>query len=159
VHEELLADLYAVQAHMARLAAAAAALRREAHLHAAKQGQLEAAIQGAAADIEARKLELEEARAEEARQREYEAAKERVMRVPPRSATRAEMAAVGREVAELAAQGAALEAAMERRRVQFAAIAHVIESVHSGLAAGAGGEDGGGGGGAGEDAPQPMQTA
>ena len=142
LHDELLADLYAVQSHMARLDAAAAAFRREQALYNDKQEQLQAAIVQAEADIAARKASLEEARAELARQQEYEAVKERVVAVPARSATRAEMAAVEREIADLTAQGEALEGAMARRRTQFAAILHAIEQVHAGMEAEEGGEEG-----------------
>ena len=162
VYEELLVDLYAVQAHMQWLQAAAVAFRREQQLYGEKQDQLRAAIVQAAQDIEDRKRELEEARVEVAQQQEYEAAKREVSRVPARSATRAEMAAVEKEIADLAQQGAALDAAMERRRVQFAAIVHVIDQVHAGLdgdkvedeaGAGDGGNDGGG-----ASQPMPMQV-
>ena len=133
INEELLADLYAVQMHMHRLDAAASAFRREQDSYQVKQEQLHAAISTAEQDIGNLKFQLEEARAERARQQAYEEVKERVVSVPARSATRTEMAAVEKEIADLQQQGAALDAAMARRRGQFAAILHVIEQVHAGL--------------------------
>lgn len=133
LHEELLSDLYSVQAHIYRLEAAAAAFRREQDLYAAKQEQLHAAIAQAEQDINDRKGELEEARAELNRQKEYEALKEKVVQVPARSVTRAEMTAIERELADLSQQGSALDESMGRRKKQFASILHLIEQVHQGI--------------------------
>lgn len=133
VHEELLTDLYAVQSHMHRLEAAAGAFRREQAVYAEQQEKLRVAITQAESDIEERKQQLQEARAEVARQQEYEVVKQQVTRVPARSATRAEMAAVNREISDLTQQRSMLEAVMRRRRIQFAAIAHVVDGVHGGL--------------------------
>ncbi|KAG7671637.1 hypothetical protein Ndes2526B_g09194 [Nannochloris sp. 'desiccata'] len=132
-HDELLADVYAIQTHMRRLEAAASAFQREQHLYQQKQKQLHAAIDQTEQDISNRKLQLEEAREELGRQQQYEAVKERVVKVPARSATRAEMAAVEKEIADLDQQGAALEVSMGRRKSQFASILHLIEQVHQGL--------------------------
>jgi chromosome segregation ATPase len=132
-HDELLADVYAVQAHMRRLEAAASAFQREQDLYKQKQEQLHAAIAQTEQDISNRKLQLDEAREELGRQQEYEAVKERVVKVPARSATRAEMAAVEKEIADLDQQGAALEVSMARRKSQFASIMQLIEQVHQGL--------------------------
>lgn len=133
LHEELLADLFAVQTHMRRLEAAASAFKREQELYHVKQDQLHAAIAQAEQDIIDRKMQLEEARAELSRQQEYEAVKERVVKVPARSATRLEMEAVEKEIADLSQQGAALDASMSLRKAQFASILHVIEQVYQGL--------------------------
>jgi len=132
-NDELLADIYAVQTHMRRLEAAASAFQREQHLYGQKQTQLHADIDQTEQVISNRKLQLDEAREELRRQQEYEAVKERVVKVPARSATRAEMAAVEKEIADLDQQGAALEVSMGRRMSQFASILHLIEQVHQGL--------------------------
>lgn len=130
VHDELLVDLFAIQSHMHRLEATAAAFGREQGLYRAKQEALQTAITTAEADILDRKAQLVEARAELARQQEYETVKQRVVRVPARSTTRAEMASVEREIADLKQQGTVLEAKMQQRKGQFAAIAHMVEQVH-----------------------------
>eukprot|EP00887_Chlorella_sp_A99_P000344 scaffold13.g344.t1 len=127
-HQELLADLYAIQFYMqaSKLEAAGDAFRREQQAYAEKQAQLQASIQQARAaaerDIEDRKAELEAARVALAHEREYEG-------VPARSATRAEMDAVHREIADLQQQGADLDGAMERRRAQFGEVVAAIERV------------------------------
>ena len=133
LHEDLLSDLFAVQSHMRRLEASASAFKREQELYHEKQDQLRAAISQAEQDISDRKVQLEEARAELVRQQEYEAVKERVVKVPARSVTRIEMAAVEKEIADLSQQGVALDASMARRKTHFDSILHVIEQVHQGL--------------------------
>lgn len=133
LHEELLVDLYAIQSHIFRLNASSAAYRREQELYEEKQGQLRASIAQAEQDIQDRKVQLEEARAELGRQQEYEAVKHRVTRVPARSATAAEMAAVEKEIADLAQQGAALDAVMAQRREQFKSIMEAISQVYANI--------------------------
>ena len=133
LHDVLLADLYTVQMHLYRLETSASAFQREQELYRVKQEQLLAAIAQTEQDITDRKIHLEEAKAELARQQQYEAVKKRVVKVPARSATRAEMTAVEMEIVDLAEQGDALQKSMERRRSQFATILHVIEQMHQGV--------------------------
>lgn len=128
-HQELLADLYAIQFYMQKLEAAGDAFRREQQAYAEKQAQLQASIQQAERDIEDRKAELEAARVALAHEREYEGVRQKIMKVPARSATRAEMDAVHREIADLQQQGADLDGAMERRRAQFGEVVAAIERV------------------------------
>jgi chromosome segregation ATPase len=124
---EVLTDLHAIQAHLQRLHFAASALRREQQSYEEKQDQLQADIELAGLDIEQRKQELEAARLELAQQQEYETVKQKVVSVPPRSATRAEISAVRREIADLKQQGADTAAAVERRKAQFASILRCLE--------------------------------
>jgi hypothetical protein len=139
---------------MRRLEAASSAFQREQDLYKQKQEQLHAAIAQTEQDISNRKIQLDEAREELGRQQEYEAVKEKVVKVPARSATRAEMAAVEKEIADLDQQGATLEVSMARRKCQFASILQLIEQVHQGL------EQEGPEEGAivEEEAPQPMNV-
>jgi chromosome segregation ATPase len=137
-YNDLLADLYTIQAHLLRLKASAEAYRREQELYRERQEQLSAAILQAEKDISVRKEELEEARAELVRQQEYEKLKANVTSVPARSKTATEMAAVNSEIADLSQQGALLETAMDRRRTQFATIIRVIEQIYGSIGDGEG---------------------
>lgn len=154
LYEELLADLYSVQAQIHRLHAIAAAFHREQLLYQQKQQRLQAEITQAEQDISDRKLELEAARSELSRQQQYEATKKRVSQIPSKSATKAEMEIVEKEIADLLQQGNAVDGNMEHRKMQFASILELIEKVHAPL----NDDDDNGGGGAQETvrAGDPM---
>ncbi|KAL4422592.1 hypothetical protein ABPG75_008789 [Micractinium tetrahymenae] len=129
LHPELLADLYAIQAHMDRLRAMSDAYAREQAAYAEKQAQLQASIAQAERDIEERKRELAEARVELAHKQEYEAVKKQIMQVPARSATLAEQEGARREIADLQQQSAALDVLFDTRKQQFAGILASLEQL------------------------------
>ncbi|KAL4854778.1 THO complex subunit 7B [Chlorella vulgaris] len=122
LYPELLADLYAIRAHMRKLAAQSCAFQAEQQLYAEKQAQLQASIQQAEQDIEDRKRELAEARVELAHKQEYEAVRKLVMQVPSRATTLAEQQATQREIADLQQQSAARDALLDQRKQQFGGV-------------------------------------
>lgn len=133
VHTELLAALYAIQLQVRRQHAICDALTREQAMYADKQQQLLESIRQAQQDIEARKVELEQARVELKQKQEYEEVRQRVVHVPARSTTRAEMAAASRETDDLARQGGTVEATLARRQRQLAAVLHCVDDMYRGI--------------------------
>lgn len=127
--EELLADLYSLQAHLNKLNATASAYLREQQVYHQKHQYLLDSIDKATEEIGGCKTELEKARLELAQEKECERIKEKIVRIPARSVTTMEIEAVKQEIEELENQRSLLRLATEKRKHQFRAILHAISQV------------------------------
>lgn len=133
--ENMLVDLYAIQAHLTKLQASAMASCRESKMYEDQQQQLRDAISKSKNDIKGRKSELENARIELQRQREYEKVKEEIVRIAARSVTSTEMAAVDREIHDLNSQKVGLEEAIVKATSQLDLLIETIDNVYNSLKA------------------------
>ncbi|KAI8462345.1 MAG: hypothetical protein J3K34DRAFT_476272, partial [Monoraphidium minutum] len=141
------------------LQAAGEANAREQEGCAAKQQQLEAQIQQALADIDAKKRELQDARVVRQHNEEYEVIRGLIADQPPRAATQAAIDAERAAAAALRAEQGRHEAALEAKRRSFALLLQCVDD----LTRAAGDDDGGGGGGSdvgggGGGGAAPMQV-
>lgn len=127
--EELLADLYFIQAHLNKLNATASAYLREQQIYHQKHKYLLDSIDKATEEIGGCKIELEKARLELAQEKECEHMKEKIVKIPARSVTTMEIEAVKLEIKDLENQRCLLRTATEKRKQQFRAILHTISQV------------------------------
>lgn len=129
MYDEVLADLYAIQALLQRLEASAAALRRENEAYASKQQALLTAMDRAEGDIAEQKKQLQEAREERDRLIEYEKIRQRIADFPARSSTKLEIALVEKEISDLENQMKEMDVVIGQRQSHFRGVVSLLSQV------------------------------
>jgi chromosome segregation ATPase len=129
LYDEVLADLYAIQALLQRLEASAAALSQENEAYASKQHALVTAIDAAEADIVEQKKQLQEARAERDRLIEYEKVRKRIADFPARSSTKLEITFVEKEISDLEKQMKEMDVIIGQRESHFGGVVSMLSQV------------------------------
>lgn len=81
-------------------------------------------------DIEAKKVELAEARIARQHMEEYEVLRSKISEIPSRSVTKADTERVIRQMKRIEQEGVKYSAVMERKRKQYGLLFHVLEDLH-----------------------------
>lgn len=130
LYDELLADLYAIQALLQRLEASASALKQENQENAARQQTLITTIQATETEIVEKKGQLQEAREEKSRRLEYEEIRKRIAQIPARSSTKLEMDRVEAEINDLEGQMKELDVIINQRRMHFGGLVSMVDTIY-----------------------------
>jgi len=142
--DTLLSDVYSIHSYINKLEIMMGVYQKEQSLYRGRNEDLLGSIEKAGVEIQARKLELEQARREMEQAIECEGVKEQIVKIPARSVTLKEIDAVKMEIEELQNQRQMLDVVTSTRISQFRTILESIERVESELGENKE-EDGGGG--------------
>lgn len=134
--DTLLSDLYSIHSYINKLEIMMGVYQKEQSLYHGRHEDLLKSIDTVGLDIQACKLELEEARREMAQAMECERVKEQIVKIPARSATLVEIDAVKKEIEELQSQRQQLDEVTSERIAQFRTILDSIERVEEQINAG-----------------------
>lgn len=131
--DALLSDLYSIHSYINKLEIMMGVYQQEQSLYLGRNEDLLGSIDRAGLEIQARKLELEQARKEMEQAIECERVKEQIVKIPARSATLKEIDAVKKEIEELQNQRQQLDELTSTRITQFRTILDSIERVEEQL--------------------------
>ena len=133
--DTLLSDVYSIHSYINKLEIMMGVYQKEQSLYRGRNEDLLGSIEKAGVEIQARKLELEQARREMEQAIECEGVKEQIVKIPARSVTLKEIDAVKMEIEELQNQRQMLDEVTSTRISQFRTILESIERVESELGA------------------------
>lgn len=139
--DTLLSDLYSIYSYINKLEIMMGVYQKEQSLYHGRNEDLLVSIEKAGLEIQARKLELEQARREMEQAIECEGVKEQIVKIPARSATLREIDAVKKEIEELQSQRQVLDQVTSARISQFRTILDTIEQVEGDIGGDAKGEE------------------
>lgn len=128
-YKELLREIGQTELHAGKLQSICKANKREQAMYTAKQAELEASIEQARQDIEARKAELKAAKEVLHQNQQYEVLRHKIMEHPTRAVTQQAIDREQRQSQEAQVEQAKIEQLMERRRKQFSLLFYVLEEL------------------------------